>query len=167
MECHSNPDCTNPCELPRQLIRIKPGVAWSLPSVQVLGRSRFQVWLCVFNAFACLTQESWLKSVPGSCFWMGSCCRRSLDAQKLHSIWSCCSDWEPNSALATSLLDLALICSIILRKLCDLFLMPSYFEKYHFPVPCARKRVMIEEQMSDLLPACMESRERGNAYPKA
>lgn len=38
-----------------------------------------------------------------------------------------------NSALATSLLDLALICSFILRKFSDLFLMLSYFEKYPFP----------------------------------
>lgn len=72
-----------------------------------------------------------------------------------------------SSALAISLLDLALICSIILRKFCDPFFVPSYFEKYHFPVPCARKQVVIEEPMSDLLPAFMESRERGNAYPKA
>lgn len=72
-----------------------------------------------------------------------------------------------SSALTISLLDLALICSIILRKFCNLFFMPSYFEKYQFPVLCARKRAVIEEQMSDLVPACVESRERGNAYPKA
>lgn len=72
-----------------------------------------------------------------------------------------------NSALATSLLDLALICSFILRKFCDLFLMLSYFEKYRFPVPCAWNQVVIEEQMSDLVPVCVESRERGNACPKA
>lgn len=45
--------------------------------------------------------------------------------------------------------------------------MPSYFEKYRFPVPCVWKWVVIEEQMSDPVPACVESRERGNAYPKA
>lgn len=72
-----------------------------------------------------------------------------------------------NSALAISLLDLALICSFILRKFYDLYFMPSYSEQYHFPVPCARKRAVIEEQMSDLVPACVESRERGNAHPKA
>lgn len=72
-----------------------------------------------------------------------------------------------NSALAISLLDLALICSIILRKFCDLFFMPSYFEKYHFPVPCAQNRVVIEEPMSDLVPVCVESRERGKCLPKS
>lgn len=149
----SNPDCTNPCKLPRKLIRIKTGVAWSLPSVQVLGRSTFQVWLCVLNAFA------WLTKSPGSnlylicAFGWAHAAGDPLMLKNHTTYGTAAQTGNLNSALAMSLLDLALICSIILRKFSDPFFMPSYFEKYHFPIPCAWKRVVIEEQMSDLVPA--------------